>query len=527
MSPAPRPLFGVETEYALVATDAAGGCVSQAAACDLVGLAGALPTLPHREGGLVLENGGRLYLDHGSHPELATPECTDPRDVVRYVLAGEELLAELAGGIEVPRQGVARARLFKTNVDYEHGVTWGCHESYLHRARWSELAPHLVPHLVTRIIFCGAGGFDARHPGIRFTLSPRAHFVERVVSESSVTARGILHSKEEPLAAAPYGRLHVLFGESLCSQTALWLKVGTTALVVAMLEAGRRPARSMWLQDPVAAARAVALDPGCRRLLWLESGRRASALEIQFRLLAAAERFVGEGGAPEWGEAICRRWRSILEALARAPASLATTLDWCLKRAIFAHRLRRRGLAWSDLEGWNEILAKLAESARAGDPSTGAERSSTWPPAEVGRLDLGGRSREELAAVLALRCELFEIDMRFGELGRGGLFAALDRRRLLAHRLPDIAPIGQARREPPPTTRAWVRGRAVRELAGRAGVEGDWTAIWDTAYLRRLDLSDPFAVEAAWRPQPRVELRTTPAPDLDWRALVADGGATE
>jgi len=532
VSRSPRPLFGVETEYALVATDARGHSVGPLAATDLLELAAELPTLPHREGGLVLENGGRLYLDHGSHPELATPECTDPADVVRYVAAGEELLAELAGRLEAGRSTVARARVFRTNVDYDLGATWGCHESYLHRVQWSAFAPHLVPHLVTRVLFSGAGGFEPRHPGISFTLSPRSRFIERVVSENSVAERGILHSKEESLASAPYGRLHVVFGESLCSHTALWLKVGTTALVVAMIEAGRRSPVSRWVRDPVAAARAVARDPECRQTMRLESGRETTALEVQLRLLAEAERFVGVGGAPEWGEAVCRRWRAVLEALADDPASLATSLDWSLKRAIFGDRLRRRGLTWSDLERWNGILVRLAElAAREGGRPVPANRPSWWLPAEperqalVSRLDLEGGSRDELEEVIELRSELFEIDMRFGELGGGGLFDALDRRRLLRHRLTGPGSIRAARREPPSTTRARVRGRVVRERTGQPGIECDWTTAWDTAAGLWIDLSDPFTGCGDWQPRPEPE--AAGGPDLDWAALAVDGGVVE
>src|SRR6185436_14148466 len=138
-----------------------------------------------------------------------------------------------------------------------------CHESYSHAAQPGALSDEIVPHLVTRIIYTGAGGFNSTSRGLEFTLSPRVSHLANVVSNNSTSDRGIFHTKDESLSKPGFYRLHIICGESLCSETAMWLKVGTTALVVAMAEAGLRPAASVALRWPLLAMQAISRDPTC------------------------------------------------------------------------------------------------------------------------------------------------------------------------------------------------------------------------------------------------------------------------
>ena len=164
---------------------------------------------------------------------------TDPWSVVRYIQAGHQIIADLAQAVESERPPGTEVMCFRCNVDYGGlRTTWGSHESYLHRMSPAALQSQIVPHLVSRIIYTGAGGFNPLSSGLEFTLSPRVAHINRVASADSTSDRGIFHTKNEPLSRDGYNRLHIICGESLCSETAMFLKAGTTALIVAMADAG-------------------------------------------------------------------------------------------------------------------------------------------------------------------------------------------------------------------------------------------------------------------------------------------------
>ena len=227
-------LFGIETEYGLSVIPTPGStCDNENSARELLGLAttrfAQVPGL--RSSGLFLGNGSRFYVDCGAHPELATPECTNPWDAVRYVQAGERLMLDLTGQLARRDRRIANIFLSKANVDYLSRATWGCHESYSHRVPdQGALSAQIIPHLVSRIVFCGAGGFDSLAPGIEFAISPRVPHLRAAVSGDSTNMRGIFHTRDEPLCGDGSRRLHILCGESLSGETGAWLKVATTAL---------------------------------------------------------------------------------------------------------------------------------------------------------------------------------------------------------------------------------------------------------------------------------------------------------
>jgi proteasome accessory factor A len=218
-----RFLHGLETEYSFTQFAEGGEVLDRRAGLHGLFLMARkrLESLPDASSsGLFLGNGSRFYLDAGNHPELCTPECTDPWQLVRYLKAGEASLMDLAKELDKPQLGVKlmRTAFFRSNVDYFTRATWGCHESYQYRSRASAMSHELVPHLVSRIVYTGAGGFDDRSPGLEFLVSPRVAHLERVSSDDSTAARGIFHTKDEPLSRGGWHRLHVLCGESLCGE---------------------------------------------------------------------------------------------------------------------------------------------------------------------------------------------------------------------------------------------------------------------------------------------------------------------
>ncbi len=492
-------LMGMETEYALAAVPRGGQDVSLTSVANrLLDLARqGYPSVPSQPGsGLFLATGGRLYVDIGSHPEYATPECTDPWELVRQVRAGDALLLELGRRLLARDPGLKDLAILRTNVDYSRtGATWGCHESYLHRLPSFLLPGQLMAHLVTRVLYTGAGGFHPEAPGLQFTLSPRAwHFTE-AVSGSSTHGRGIFHAREEALSGHGWKRLHLICGDSTCSDLATLLKVGTTSLVVASVTAGLRPGNGIQLANPVAALHAVAADPTGQVELELESGRTTTPLALQRHYLDSVLSALARGCLPSWADAICTLWRRQLEAIETGGDAVARTLDWGIKRALYRRWASRHGFSWEKIAGWNQLLARV-ERALTG----GAGAAAHSPDDDEVRPRL-----LPVTGFFNLRRELLEADLRFGQLGPGGIFAQLDQQGVLDHRVNGVG-TGVWDGNLPGPGRARVRAQAICALWKRGASPEhscDWPIIINTLTGDFLDLSDPFIEHAAWSAQPQ------------------------
>jgi len=506
--------MGVETEYAINGMCGQDSADRAAIVSSLLDLARALPNVRDAtSSGMFLENGARLYLDTGLHVEYATPECPNPWDAARYVEAGHRtmlrLLEDFARG---PARGV-EAGCFRVNVDYcGSGATWGCHESYLHKVDPSLLAYHLIPHLVSRIIYSGAGGFEPFSAGLRFTLSPRAAHIQQAVSSESTRARGIFHTKDEPLCS-DYHRLHVLCGENLASQRAMFVKFGATCLVVAMVEAGLEPGLGVQLASPLEALRTVASDLTLRQPLRVERSAGMTALAIQKHYLALAEAHQHDPFMPPWAPALTAEWRRLLERLEEGPAAVDRVLDWAIKLSLYSSHAGRYGLNWDRLPFWAEVTDRLLERLEIPAPDgptfldqvTGPNTPIPEKAANLAKLlRAKGLDWEELRRVLAERANFLALDVRFGQLGAQGVFSQLDEAGLLDHRVPGVDNIEHAMENPPALGRARWRGAVVKRVAGE--IDGDWKCGWDRIFSRKhgrlCDLSDPFATREFWRPGP-------------------------
>lgn len=445
-----RPLLlGLETEYGFTPLAPDGRVLDRdrVAAELLEQVRARVAHLPDAEGsGIFLGNGSRLYIDRGCHPEVSTPECSDPGEVVRHARAGEALLADAARELEERRPG-SRILLFACNMDYGGTrQTWGCHESYLYGSDFPRMEQELVPHLVSRLLYTGGGGFDNLGAGLEFLVSPRVCQIHG----TSPSERCLLSKPREPLCVG-YGRLHVVCGESQRSAIGNWLRLGVTALIVRLIDAGHRPGEAVALAQPLAAMRVFAADPACRRKVKLADGRQMGALAIQEHYLAAVEEQVGKPFMPAWAADVCRGWRVMLERLREAPGSVATTLDWAIKHAIFEQHLATR-------------------AAQGVAPDT-------------------------------LQEQLYELDTRFGELGEQGLFAQLSRAGALSASADAVGGLEPVLESAPPVGRAALRGELVRRLSGRGSrYLCDWEGVIDRERGVFADLRDPYATEIRWRP---------------------------
>jgi proteasome accessory factor A len=305
-----------------------------------------------RSSNVFLENGGRLYLDVGSHPEYATPECDSVGSVVLHDRAGVHLLNDLVASAEsrLREEGIRGSiHLFRNNTD-SAGNSYGCHENYLiaRTERPFRMDDALIPFLVTRQIYAGAGKLVMGPRGAAYVLSQRADHIWEGVSSATTRSRPIINTRDEPHADPDsWRRLHVIVGDSNMSEHATYLKVGATACLLRMMEAGW-PLGDMSLENPIRAIREISQDLTCRRPVRLLSGKELSALEMQRHYLEAALAYRDAEGFPADEEAALVMWRRAVEGLEGDPDGLSGEIDWIIKHRMLEAYRARHGVGWSD-----------------------------------------------------------------------------------------------------------------------------------------------------------------------------------
>ena len=397
-----------------------------------------------RSSNVFLANGARLYLDVGSHPEYATPECDSVRELVVHDKAGERILEGLLTSAEqrLREEGIrGTVYLFKNNTD-SAGNSYGCHENYLTSRRddFGHYAEVLIPFLVSRQIYAGAGKVLQTARGAMFSISQRAEHIWEGVSSATTRSRPIINTRDEPHADAErYRRLHVIVGDSNMSEAATFLKVGATSLLLRMLEEPNVVLRDMTLENPIRAIREISHDITCRRRVRLANGREVSALDIQSEYLQRAIRYAETRGlSPEEKQAL-DAWERAITAIEADPLSLDRECDWVIKHNLVEQYRARHGLALSDPK-------------------------------------------------VAL------VDLQYHDINRDrGLFYRLQDRGMV-DRMCDDAEIDLATDQPPQTTRARLRGEFVRRAKER---KRDYTVDWVHLKLndqaqRTVLCKDPF-----------------------------------
>jgi Pup amidohydrolase len=411
------------------------------------------PSAPEVETHLVnavLTNGARYYVDH-AHPEYSTPECSDALEVVRFDKAGERILAqsiEDAADVLPPGQSIA---VYKNNSDRK-GNSYGTHENYLmdRAVPFAKVVHHVMPHFVSRQIYTGAGKVGSEAPGVTsadvpFQLTQRADFFEEEVGLETTLKRPLVNTRDEPHCdSLKYRRLHVIVGDANLAEVSTFLKVGTTAIVLAMVEDDAFDGIDLTLAHPVPAHRQVSYDLSLKRPLELADGRRMTALEMQWEELDRARKYAESRGleavGADVGRMVIDRWESVLTALEDDPESLAGQLDWVAKRRMVEAYRERHGLGWSD---------------------------------------------HKLAA----------LDLQYHDVRPGrSLFARLGMERLTTE-----AEVVDAMSEPPRTTRAYFRGRCLQRW-GSSIAAANWDSmVFDlgTDPLRRVPMMEPLRGTAA------------------------------
>jgi proteasome accessory factor A len=295
---------------------------------------------------VILTNGARLYVDH-AHPEYSAPEVTTARDAVIWDKAGERIMEEAAlKAATVP--GQPRLQLYKNNVDGK-GASYGTHENYLmsRSTPFTAVIAGLTPFFASRQVVTGSGrvGKGAAGEEAGFQLSQRADYIEVEVGLETTLKRGIINTRDEPHADADkYRRLHVIIGDANLAEYSTYLKVGTAAIVLDMIEAGER-FDDLRMVDPVRAVHQISHDPTLKRTVEMVGGRKFTGLDVQRGYFDRAVKFL-EGSDDRASLDVLRTWGEVLDALARDPAECADRLDWVAKLRLLEGYRSRDGLEW-------------------------------------------------------------------------------------------------------------------------------------------------------------------------------------
>ncbi len=303
-----------------------------------------------RSSNVFLANGARLYLDVGSHPEYASPECDSLHDLVAHDKAGEWILEQLVESAEarLAEEGIrGDIYLFRNNTD-SAGNSYGCHENYL-TSRDDDLNHYtevLIPFLVSRQIYAGAGKVLQTARGAQFSISQRAEHIWEGVSSATTRSRPIINTRDEPHADSDrYRRLHVIVGDSNMSEYATFLKVGACSLILRMLEDPTVVLRDLTLENPIRAIREISHDLTCRRRVRLANGREASALEIQSEYLNRALRYAETHELQPQEKQALQMWEHVMAGLERDPLTLDREIDWVAKHNLIEAYRDRNDLA--------------------------------------------------------------------------------------------------------------------------------------------------------------------------------------
>jgi len=440
-----RRIFGIETEYGVTCTFRGQRRLSPD---EVARYLFRRVVSWGRSSNVFLRNGARLYLDVGSHPEYATPECDDIIEAVTHDRAGERILEGLLVDAQkrLAEEGITGdIYLFKNNTD-SAGNSYGCHENYLigRQGEFGRLADALIPFFVSRQIICGAGKVVSTPRGAIYTVSQRADHIWEGVSSATTRSRPIINTRDEPHADAErYRRLHVIVGDSNMSETTTMLKLGTTDLVLRMLEAGRS-IRDLTLENPIRAIREMSADQTGRQTVRMANGKMMSSLDIQSEYFQKVQSFAESTGLLDDPDGAPARtielWGRALKAIGAGDLTqIETEIDWVIKLRLLERYMNKHNMDLS-----NPRIAQL--------------------------------------------------DLTYHDITRRrGLFYLMERNGLAARVTSDIE-IYQAKSVPPQTTRARLRGEFIRKAQER---RRDFTVDWVHLKLndqaaRTVLCKDPF-----------------------------------
>lgn len=462
-----KPLFGIETEYGIVVqgvteqnpVTASSAIVNTYAGKVLRGVKWdyedehplrdargfetpvLLDGLTDEDIGLasvVLTNGARFYVDH-AHPEYSTPECTDPRDLLVHDKAGERILEEAIRRANASFPDGRRFLIYKNNTDNK-GASYGTHENFLlaRSVPFPRIVETLIPHLITRQIYAGAGLLSDRDEDKPFRLSQRADFFEVEVGLETTLKRPLVNTRDEPHADPErYRRLHIIIGDANLSEVATYLKIGTTSLILQMLEDDQAP-EALRVEKPVATLRQIARDTTCKVPFKLKDGTSIDPIDTQWLYHEAVSKWATHADVPAWAPQVLLRWEQALSGLERDPMSMGSTIDWVAKLHVLDDYKTKHDL-----------------------------------PQGHAKLHL--------------------LDLQYHDVRRDKGIAALLERRGKLERITNDDEVELAMSEPPHDTRAFFRGRCIERYADQVSAASWDSIIFDLGgeSLQRVPMLEP------------------------------------
>jgi proteasome accessory factor A len=390
---------------------------------------------------VILTNGARYYVDH-AHPEYSTPECTNPRDLVVYDKAGERILEQSIERASAMMPGTGRILVYKNNTDGK-GASYGTHENYLvdRAVPFARIAKEIMPYFVTRQVYTGAGllGGGGRGRDDPFQVSQRADFFEAEVGLETTLKRPIVNTRDEPHADPErYRRLHVIIGDANMSEVSVFIKVGTAAIVLRMIE-DDAITEDFTFENPVQSLRAISHDPSCTLTVRLRDGRSVRAVDVQWGYYEMAEKYFVRHEPDPWTASVMARWESVLTAIESDPMTLDHQLDWVAKYKMLQSYRDKHSLEWTDPK-------------------------------------------------------LHMLDLQYHDVRRDkGIAYVLERQGRL-ERLTDDSEIDRAVDMPPRDTRAYFRGRSLAQFARQIAAASWDSVIFDVGAesLQRVPMPEPL-----------------------------------
>lgn len=382
---------------------------------------------------LVLPNGARFYVDH-AHPEYSAPEVLNPMDITKWDLAGEQIM-KIAVAIDGKDYPDDQIRVFKNNVDNK-GSSYGTHENYqMHRTtQFSKIVAGLTPHFITRQIFCGAGriGIGQKSEKVGFQISQRADYIEAHVGLETTMRRPIINTRDEPHADPKISRrLHVIIGDANMSDFANILKVGSTALVLSMIEDDFVDFEEVDLLNPVGVVKEISHDIDIRNIYLTNSGKKYSAIDIQEWYLEKSKLYLSQQGFDNNSRQVIDFWEQALNGLRNNKEELASRVDWIAKLALINRYQEKDGLTLND-----DVIKS--------------------------------------------------IDFKYSEITSDEGIAQVLRRSNFLKTYVDSSEVNKAISEPPTDTRAWFRGQATSKFSKSVAA-----ASWDSLIFD-IDKSEPL-----------------------------------
>ncbi|OGL44548.1 MAG: hypothetical protein A2161_05900 [Candidatus Schekmanbacteria bacterium RBG_13_48_7] len=479
------------------------------------------PTNKHKT---FLGNGARFYMDTGFHPEYATPECRTPRDVVLYDKAGERLLEDLViiAQREIERAGyTGTIFVCKNNVDIL-GNTYGCHENFLIKRLnppldenefFKKLIRQLIPFLVTRQIFTGAGKLFSGD-NLYFQISQRSDHIDTELSSSTTSIRGIINSRDEAHAnKEKYRRLHLIIGDSNMSELINYLKVGITGLILDMIDEDQIDIY-LTMDKPVLAMKNISHDISMKKKIRLRNGQDVSPIEIQREYLFLVKKFIethrfNSVGGPKEANFIVSEWERILNLLDTNPMELSDTVDWIAKKWVLNRYLEKMNCTFEDIERWSFFIRKIKNLAISpiilSQMKSGTEFLQ-YLKDHLSEIDFVHLNRnikineinlDNFRKIYRVYHGILERDLRYHDICQEKSIFYLLQNSGFMRKIPNPftdEEIQLAKIHPPLNTRARIRGAFVRAINRKnlnGGVKWDVVCLYGEE-MKKVELSDPF-----------------------------------